>query len=155
MVMFIKHSYTISEAKQKQIEHRFLLVFSNSEEIGEINEERIKQYYEQVEKDKEDKKYRIYRQMADEQIKNLISMMSGVEEDSDDGEGDDYIHKKIHQSKATFHQSAVSNFTEIQSQDEEARQILEDSDDEDKGSTYRANKRYNELVANYSGLNEK
>ena len=93
MIMFIKHSATISEAKQKQIEHSFLLVFSNQEELGEINEERIKQYYEQVEKDKEDKKYRIYRQMADEQIRNLISMMSGVEEDSDDGD-DNYIFKK-------------------------------------------------------------
>ena len=31
--------------------------------------------------------------MADEQIRNLISMMSGVEEDSDDGD-DNYIFKK-------------------------------------------------------------
>ena len=29
MIMFIKHSHTISEAKQKKIEHSFLLVFSN------------------------------------------------------------------------------------------------------------------------------
>ena len=66
MIMFTKHSLSISEDKQKQIEHSFLLVFSKLDEIGEINEERIRQYYEQVEKDKEDKKYRIYRQMADD-----------------------------------------------------------------------------------------
>ena len=56
MVMFIKHSYSISEEKQKQIEHNFLLVFSNSDELGEINEERLKLYSEQLERDKADKK---------------------------------------------------------------------------------------------------
>ena len=66
MIMFIKHSNTISEAKYKQIKHSFLLVFSKLDEISEINEERLKMYYEQVEMEKFDKKSRIYRQMADE-----------------------------------------------------------------------------------------
>ena len=51
-------------------------MFSKLDEIGEINEERIRQYYEQVEKEKEDKKYQIYRQMADEQLRGLISMIN-------------------------------------------------------------------------------
>ena len=76
MVMFIKHSYSISDEKQKQIEQNFLLVFSKLDELGEINEERLKLYSEQLERDKEDKKQRIYRQIADDQIKNLISMMN-------------------------------------------------------------------------------
>ena len=56
MVMFIKHSYSISDEKQKQIEQNFLLVFSKLDELGEINEERLKLYSEQLERDKEDKK---------------------------------------------------------------------------------------------------
>ena len=44
MVMFIKHSYSISEEKQKQIEQNFLLVFTKLDELGEINEERLKLY---------------------------------------------------------------------------------------------------------------
>ena len=66
MVMFIKHSYSISDEKQKQIEQNFLLVFSKLDELGEINEERLKLYSEQLERDKEDKKQRIYRQIADD-----------------------------------------------------------------------------------------
>ena len=39
MVMFIKHSYSISEEKQKQIEQNFLLMFTKLDELGEINED--------------------------------------------------------------------------------------------------------------------
>ena len=66
MIMFIKHSQTISKAKKKEINNSFLLVFSKIDESSFINQERLTQHYEQLEKDKEDKKYRIYRQMAEE-----------------------------------------------------------------------------------------
>ena len=76
MIMFVKHNQTISQAKQEEIKTSFLLVFSKLDEISDINDMRVSQHYEKMEKEKEDKKNRIYRQMADEQLMGLISMMN-------------------------------------------------------------------------------
>ena len=75
MIMFVKHNQTISQAKQEEIKTSFLLVFSKLDEISDINDMRVSQHYEKIEKEKEDKKNRIYGQMADEQLMGLISMM--------------------------------------------------------------------------------
>ena len=148
MSMFIKHSQTISQDKQNEIEHSFLLVFSKVDQISEINRERITQHYEQMEKDKEDKKQRIYRQMADDQLRGLISLMNI---DNFLNEGDDKNIKMIPGS-TTSRQSQLSTETisDYYPDEEEAMEILNDLQDRDRNSTVKFKSRYQELIAHYS-----
>lgn len=41
MIMFLKHSQTLTESEQQNLACRFLLVFSSTEDLSEINNERI------------------------------------------------------------------------------------------------------------------
>ena len=42
MIMFIKHSRTLTDSQQRHIARQFLLVFTKTEDLAEINAERIK-----------------------------------------------------------------------------------------------------------------
>ena len=64
MIMFVKHSTVLSKSKEQEITNRFMLVFTGINDLDKINEARLKQHDEQVERDRETKKMKIYRQMA-------------------------------------------------------------------------------------------
>ena len=78
MIMFVKHSTVLSESKEKEITNRFMLVFTGIGDLDKINQARLEQHIEQVERDAAAKKLSFYRQVADIQIQDVIAAMMSV-----------------------------------------------------------------------------
>ena len=55
-----------------------MLVFTKLEDLGEINQARIEQHFQQEELDKAERKQRVYQQLADKQIREVIAAMMSV-----------------------------------------------------------------------------
>ena len=60
LIMFHKHSLSLSESEKESITQRFMLVFSDGDQLLMINEERINLHSDQQELDKNAKKQQIY-----------------------------------------------------------------------------------------------
>ena len=60
-----------------------MLVFTKLEDLDEINQARIEQHYQQEEMEKAERKQRVYQQIADKQIQQVIAAMMSVSDIGD------------------------------------------------------------------------
>ena len=76
--MFLNHAKPLTNSKKLSIAKKFMLVFADNDQLTELNNERLNLQSEKMMKDKMAKKLKVYRQLADAQIQEVIATMMSI-----------------------------------------------------------------------------
>ena len=76
--MFIKSSETGSKRQKKKIAREYMLVFLKNQDLVNLNQQRLELYLNQNSRERQARKERVYREMADKQIQDIFAKMMGL-----------------------------------------------------------------------------
>ena len=76
--MFIKSSETGSKRQKKKIAREYMLVFLKNQDLVNLNQQRLELYLNQISRERQARKERVYREMADKQIQDIFAKMMGL-----------------------------------------------------------------------------
>ena len=76
--MFIKSSETGSKRRKKKIAREYMLVFLKNQDLVNLNQQRLELYLNQISRERQARKERVYREMADKQIQDIFAKMMGL-----------------------------------------------------------------------------